>query len=602
MPRQRAIRVHHVARDGRRFVIEELPGRRFPQLRIWDPATRRYRRMTVPVILRDADGHRSPEAMRTAAEQAELLISAMSRGGVTPPRAPTLGDALAYACDPETTKSWEAGNNQLGEWRRARTDALLVLDPDMPLAAVKPTDGSLVAISALYRTALGVTSNEWKAAIARARGPGEPTALSRSVLRAAYEACLPTRTRTCPARDTWAVRAAQLLRAMLRYAAEMQPDAFGAAREFKLVGHLKVEVRTALDRLAQPVSREPARPRYAEATCRDVLRMIRDPRLDLRQLLALVVTDDGAYRVRRSEMRRTPDAWQVRHNNHLAGRAQLTWYTLGPAESAALDALLAGPYATVERTAQERGGYDYRPITDVRWTGTTLTLLDADDTREPDPAATLDARVRLLLDLGIEGRLGQVARAWRSHLSVEGNLRIPLLRVPGRGRKRGPVWLLSETQCAHLAFALEVGYLADLERAYRRHEIDDYALVPSGALREGRAPLERGRKPVHEDTPAKWNASIEAAVGVPPRDTRGNYGFRRAFSDLYDHWSASTRAKNLVTGHQDVHVRAEGQTREEVYLDPEDARLLMEARRLVEHARTVFVETGAGALVSPGGT
>ncbi len=106
-------------------------------------------------------------------------------------------------------------------------------------------------------------------------------------------------------------------------------------------------------------------------------------------------------------------------------------------------------------------------------------------------------RLDLLLKLGAELRLGQVARAWRSDIDLDAETFL----VRSFGKKRGEVVKLTGGQTLAVCVALS-GYLAELEQSGM-----DYRLFPSGhtpwrAVRQpprNRAtpPRQANRSPAH---------------------------------------------------------------------------------------------------------
>lgn len=145
-----------------------------------------------------------------------------------------------------------------------------------------------------------------------------------------------------------------------------------------------------------------------------------------------------------------------------------------------------------------------------------------------------DERYGLLYDLGAEGRLGQVARAMRSHLDTETGR----LRVIGRGKKQGTVIVCTAAQKANVARVLETGYLAGLEAAYQAGTIADYPLFPGGHFARDKDTghlVSRAayatRAPVDRTAWRKWHERAEALAEIPHVEGRGPYGSRRAGVD-----------------------------------------------------------------------
>lgn len=145
-----------------------------------------------------------------------------------------------------------------------------------------------------------------------------------------------------------------------------------------------------------------------------------------------------------------------------------------------------------------------------------------------------DERYGLLYDLGAEGRLGQVARAMRSHLDTATGR----LRVIGRGKKKGTVIVFTAAQKLNVADVLAAGYLAGLEAAYQAGEIPDYPLFPGGHFardKDTKALVSRAeyatRAPVDRTAWRAWHQDAEKLAGIPHLKGRGPYGSRRAGVD-----------------------------------------------------------------------
>ena len=194
----------------------------------------------------------------------------------------------------------------------------------------------------------------------------------------------------------------------------------------------------------------------------------------------------------------------------------------------------------------------------------------------------------------MEGRAGQVACMWRSHLLIEETTGEQIGTVPGAGTKGGRHALWSQAQLKILYFAQRIGYLAELERAYRSGAIPDYPLFPQGKLRLGRVPLREGRapEPMDDRTLHDWVRDLETLLELPHLDGGGLNAWRRIFIDVYNRWEQDGRVKDLIVGHEGVRDPEQSSTRHRVYLDPRDLRMLRRAQALMEHARTVWARTG----------
>jgi len=141
-------------------------------------------------------------------------------------------------------------------------------------------------------------------------------------------------------------------------------------------------------------------------------------------------------------------------------------------------------------------------------------------------AGRVDPRFALLLQLGAELRLGQIARAKRSDLDLDEGTFQPR----GAGKKRTPKVILTAGQGEAIARAFgEAGYLRALELRWR-HDGVDYPLFPGRRLSHGVA--------THADAASltraawdRWFAEAEGLAEVPHCRGRGPYGLRRAGVD-----------------------------------------------------------------------
>jgi integrase len=190
-----------------------------------------------------------------------------------------------------------------------------------------------------------------------------------------------------------------------------------------------------------------------------------------------------------------------------------------------------------------------------------------------------DPRLRLLVELAAELRAGQAVRARRSdlHLGEMGGFGLGRFVVHGAGRKHGEIVDLHPELRALVDEVLSTGYLAEVEAAFRRGEIEDYYLFPAGKLKGGSVPLERAMKQSLSYMAIRsMLVAVERIAGVEHQQGRSFYGLRRQATDLAPEFAQDARVLNRLTGHTD------STTRERVYQDPQNERVrarAAEARR-----------------------
>lgn len=188
-----------------------------------------------------------------------------------------------------------------------------------------------------------------------------------------------------------------------------------------------------------------------------------------------------------------------------------------------------------------------------------------------DQSWNVDPRFGLLLALGAELRLGQVARCRRSDLDLE----TKTLRVPTSGKKRGVLEKLTPGQLASIERAL-TGYLARMEA-----ELADYPLFPQGQMPGGRKgepvadPARHGTaSPVDRTTLLDWFRRTEELADVPHLPRRGAYGVRRLAVDEYKKRGISREGLMAGGGW------ADSQIPDAVYADQEAVYAADEAAKL----------------------
>lgn len=187
-----------------------------------------------------------------------------------------------------------------------------------------------------------------------------------------------------------------------------------------------------------------------------------------------------------------------------------------------------------------------------------------------------DDRLALMIEVCGEQRVGQVIRATRRDLCLDpgtGGFGLGSLDVRrhGRGKKTGTIIDLHPEARTLIDRVLRKGYLADLEAALQRGEIDDYHLWPLGKLREGRKSVAsylrgplitvEGRKvrgePTHMHSTTLIAAfhEFERKIGIEPKTGRAFYGLRRVLTDLSEDHTTDTRVLREVTGWQSEETR-----------------------------------------------
>jgi hypothetical protein len=558
--------------------------------------------MTIPVNLLapDPEGAARATAVRHANERV-LTDPALNPTATDAP--PTLGEALAAACAPATTRQREPHSTQDAEWERASREVLAVLPADLPLAALSGAHVVTVAKSGMLRRAAGVDVGGWRALVAvhvEEAARSNPRHLDAALDQAYSDQQAARLSQASPITLVWPRRVVELLRAMIRFVAGRDLR-FGQFGRFSTPSDFMNDVRALARRHGVTFEATPFRPTRAAEEARALMRELSDPRYLMRDALASMAGAKAARVLRASHIRLVGDGVEVKCQMRERYANRRAWHRCDAPVAEVLRALRSGPYAALE-AAREAGGADYRVIADVRWNGTALSLAsEVDGASERGTDDLLDPRTWLLLTLGAEGRMGQIRRAMRSDLLVEGTTDELVLDVPDAERKRASLLLAAPAQQAALAFTLRVGYLANLERAYRSGQIANYPLFPSGRLIRGRAGAHVAAY-IDDRTLNDWARAVERRLGLTRVDRQGMYGWRRSFINLFDTWSTSARVKDLLTGHTDMREPTYGSTRVTVYLDPRDLVHLREGQRLLEHVRTEFVRTGAPPPPTAGGS
>jgi hypothetical protein len=172
-----------------------------------------------------------------------------------------------------------------------------------------------------------------------------------------------------------------------------------------------------------------------------------------------------------------------------------------------------------------------------------------------------DPRYRFWLQLGVEGRPGQILRARRYQLEPRSpELKGGIFRGKGTALKHGLTYAPTPAHRAKFEEFLSDGYLREYEALYKRGEIEDYPLFPDGDLDHGIA-LHRSdvrpwayRRFLGSATEATGFYAIEKAAGVKNLPGRGPYGLKYTIADLAPLVAgrlgiADSVVINLVTAH-----------------------------------------------------
>lgn len=202
----------------------------------------------------------------------------------------------------------------------------------------------------------------------------------------------------------------------------------------------------------------------------------------------------------------------------------------------------------------------------------------------------VDPRMRLVINIGAECRVGQVLRCRRMHLSLpalplDGIDLLPAgtlghIIVPGRPpKKSGETVYLTPEMYASIQYALTHGYLSELESLYQAGVLRDYLFFPAGRLVAGKAKPEADATPMHRATALAYFHEMEELAGVHPQPRRGWYGLRRRATDVARRYSSDAKVLNAQGGWKD------SRTREEIYQDPDNEEVKFEAARVRRAAR-----------------
>ena len=606
MPNRRLIRFTHLAPTGRRITVEEVPDRPCARIRWWSARDGRTITRVLTMAPRDSSGRITPvhRAQLAAAASAVVEAHEASQTPSAPVRHGTVGEALDFALDPITGKKHAPNSTQPTEWRRAREEALIVLAPTAPLNTLSASASVLVSSSALLRQLAGCSIPEWRAHVEQARQKSPRTAMSVEVLMQAYRAANARTTGDADQTLAWAVRASQIVRAMLRHAADREPDIMGLGRRFTIAQDLKEHLMTSARDLGRGISTRPKQERAPVDATLKLMRYLSDPRQRVHSLLATAVGDVATVRVRRSHLGRTADgALCVRPTKTdgtvpRVGKSLAGWKYLATAGATRMfDALVARWYATQEAAYQADPEHnDYTFLNGYEWDGTNL-LVSREASWE-----WVDPRLRLLLILGAEGRVLQYLRLCVSDIELTESEHL-MIRSQGEGKKRMSDLLLCDEQAGWLAFEQQCGYLSTLHAEWKAGRIPNYPLFSATRLVAGRLPEGTELQPQMDDKPfSGMNEKLLETLKVAKLPDVNLRLWRRVFADLYRVWQVPTAVHEVVTGHDPINVsgvvrrhsdalRATSSLR--VYLDPAEETLLLRAARLLQHTRATYAATGA---------
>ena len=442
-------------------VLEEVGGRPRPQLRVWVPELARYRRMSLDLEFRDAEGRRDPARIAQALAKADDVVRTVrARVPALLIGPATVRQTLAYSLDDVTGKKHGSRSDQKQEWARASLELQAVLDPDLPLSQLRAVEIIGVAQSALARVALcklshAATTKEWAGAITQASRelPGNARNALVVIVRAftntmaaqralIAQGLLPPRATPTEAVTTaWAWRTAHLVRGIVRHAAGRGDARFVAGDGWTLPKDLRNESNDAAAALKMRLESQSFRPAHSEFDTRRVLLHLRDPRYAMAAALATVVNGDGALRLPRTMLGlRGEYNVDVRKNTQSTRTPQLTWHALPPAVALVVRSLMATEFADVEAVFAETGE-DYRLIADTQWEdGVIQRTTEPTIIKRRVAVQLVDPRAHQLLDLGAEGRAGQVVRCWRSDLKIDGTTGAMVLDIRGAGKS----WVASQ--------------------------------------------------------------------------------------------------------------------------------------------------------------
>ena len=158
-------------------------------------------------------------------------------------------------------------------------------------------------------------------------------------------------------------------------------------------------------------------------------------------------------------------------------------------------------------------------------------------------------RLRLALEVTLGYRVVQVAeQAMRSSITEEGIFGMRLRFFDSKGMKSVAIDLSPRQQRALKRAWARDGLLGDLEAAYQAGEIQDYALIPAGKLRDGVAQLKYHAKSTARSHLGAQLLRLERIAGVPRVPKRGFHGLRRTVAKLVARVTDDAELRDLAQG------------------------------------------------------
>ena len=235
---------------------------------------------------------------------------------------------------------------------------------------------------------------------------------------------------------------------------------------------------------------------------------------------------------------------------------------------------------------------------DQEWNATTEIEYEVNRPRHsPAEAGRLlsglhlaEPRVRLVVELAAEARLGQALRSMRSHFRPTVGSH-GAFRVVGRRGKGGVNIYLSAEMRTAVDQAL-AGYLADLEAKYVA-DGTDYPMFPAGRLVRGKAKV-GATKSLGDAAASDMFHDLERAVGVEVVRGRAWYGLRRLATDLAQDVTTDGRVLNSITGHSSDTMRTK------VYQEQERPEVLEKAATTRSAVRRLAIDAAQRASENGG--